>query len=71
VFAVHSGGEVQSGSNDITGEIARCAQDTKAWYTLTFDPQKPDAPNTWHDLLVKVDKPGLKVRTDNGYYAQP
>jgi len=71
VFAVHTGGIVLSGSNDIAGEIAKCAADASAWYSLRFDGQKPDAPNAWHDLEVKVDKPGLKVRTDNGYYAQP
>jgi VWFA-related protein len=71
VFSVHTGGTVNIGSNDITGEIAKCAADASAWYSFTFDPQKPDTPNTWHDLLVKVDKPGVKVRTENGYYAQP
>ncbi|MGB9032814.1 MAG: VWA domain-containing protein [Acidobacteriaceae bacterium] len=71
VFAMHSGGTVVSGSNDITGEIAKCARDASAWYSMSFDPQRPDAPNTWHDLAVKVDKPGVKVRTINGYYAQP
>jgi VWFA-related protein len=71
VFAEHSGGTVESGSNDIAGEIKKCARDATAWYSLSFDAQKPDAPNTWHDIEVKVDKPGLKVRTNNGYYAQP
>lgn len=71
VFTVHSGGTAQAGSNDITGEIAKCAKDGEAWYSITFDPQKPDSPNTWHDLAVKVNKPSVKVRTDNGYYAQP
>lgn len=71
VFAEHSGGTISFGSNDVTGEIARCADDASIWYSLTFDPQKADSPNTWHDLVVKVDKPGVKVRTLNGYYAQP
>jgi VWFA-related protein len=71
VFATHTGGTVESGSNDIAGEIAKCARDATAWYSISFDAQKPDAPNTWHGIDVKVDKPGLKVRTDNGYYAQP
>jgi VWFA-related protein len=71
VFAVHSGGTVAVGSNDITGEIEKCAEDASAWYSIVFDPQKADSPNTWHDLAVKLDKPGLKVRTLNGYYAQP
>jgi hypothetical protein len=38
---------------------------------MTFDSQKADSPDTWHDIAVKVDKPGVKVRTLNGYYAQP
>jgi VWFA-related protein len=71
VFSLHSGGIALAGSNDITGEIEKCANDASAWYSMTFDPQRPDAPNTWHDLEVKVDKPGVKVRTINGYYAQP
>jgi VWFA-related protein len=71
VFAVHSGGIVLSGSNDITGEIAKCANDESAWYSLTFDPQRGDTPDAWHDVQVKVDKPGTVVRTSNGYYAQP
>jgi len=71
VFATHSGGTVAIGSNDITGEIKKCAEDASVWYSMTFDPQKADSPDTWHDLAVKVDKPGVKVRTLNGYYAQP
>lgn len=71
VFAVHSGGTVAVGSNDITGEIEQCVEDATVWYSMEFDSQKADSPNTWHDLAVKVDKPGVKVRTLNGYYAQP
>jgi VWFA-related protein len=71
VFAVHTGGTVTVGSNDITGEIEKCAEDATVWYSMAVDPQKADSPNTWHDLSVKVDKPGVKVRTLNGYYAQP
>jgi VWFA-related protein len=71
VFAEHSGGTVVLGSNDIAKEITRCAQDATAWYTLTFEPQKANSPNTWHDVEVKIDKPQAKLRTENGYYAQP
>jgi VWFA-related protein len=71
IFASHSGGTVAVGSNDIRGEIEKCAEDATVWYSMTFDPQKGDSPNTWHDLAVKVARPGVKVRTLNGYYAQP
>jgi VWFA-related protein len=71
VFAVHSGGTVRLGSNDITGEIEKCAEDASAWYSITFDPNKADIAGTWHDLNLRVDRPGTRVRTLNGYYAQP
>ncbi|MFP5229974.1 MAG: VWA domain-containing protein, partial [Acidobacteriota bacterium] len=71
VFAVHTGGTVEVGSNDITGAIAKCAEDAENWYSITIDGQKADSPNTWHDLTVKVDRPKVKVRALNGYYAQP
>ena len=71
VFAIYSGGTVVLGSNDLGKEIARTAQDATSWYTLTFDSEKAPAPNTWYDVEVKIDKPQVKVRTTNGYYAQP
>ncbi|HEX3661310.1 MAG TPA: VWA domain-containing protein [Acidobacteriaceae bacterium] len=71
VMAANSGGRVLLGSNDIAGEIARCAEDASAWYTVSFDPARGDEPDTWHSIEVKVDKPGVTVRTRNGYYAQP
>lgn len=71
VLATESGGKALSGSNDIAAQIALCAEDAAAWYTLTFDPAKSETADTWHDLQVKVDKPGVVVRTRNGYYAQP
>jgi VWFA-related protein len=70
-IATQTGGEVLYGSNDVASEISKFVQDGTAWYAMTFDPQRSDAPNTWHDLEVKLDKAGLKVRTRNGYYAGP
>lgn len=71
VLVQHTGGKVLLGSNDITGEIRKCAQDALGWYTLTFDAQHAPAADTWHEVQVKVDKPDAMVRTRNGYYAQP
>lgn len=71
VLATQSGGLVLFGSNDIAGEVAQCAADATTWYRMTIDPERADQPNQWHTLQVRVQKPGLKVRTRNGYYAQP
>jgi VWFA-related protein len=71
VLATHSGGRVLLGSNDVAGEIATCAADASAWYTIAFDSDHTAESDTWHDVQVKVDKPGAVVRTNSGYYAQP
>jgi VWFA-related protein len=71
VLSIQSGGQVFYGNNDIAGEIAKSVADGSVWYQLTFDMQRADSPNAWHSLEIKLDKPGLKVRTRNGYYAKP
>lgn len=71
VLATGSGGQVLYSSNDAAGEIAACVQDAADFYAIRFDGQSSDQPNTWHDLDVKVDRPGVVVRTNKGYYAQP
>jgi VWFA-related protein len=71
VLAVQSGGRVLNASNDIADSIASCLVDAKASYTLSFDAPVADHPNEYHNLQVKIGKPGLTARTRTGYYAQP
>jgi len=71
VLAVQSGGRVLNLTNDIAGSIASCLEDTKAFYTLSFDSPAADHPNTYHNLQVKVGIPRVTARTRTGYYAQP
>lgn len=71
VLAAQSGGLVLNSSNDVAGEVNTCVRDGAAWYTITFAPQTSEKPDTWHSVQVKLDKPGLIVRTRPGYYTQP
>lgn len=71
VVAVQSGGLVLNSSNDVAGEVNTCAQDADAWYTIAFAPQPSEKPDTWHSVQIKLNRPGLTVRTRAGYYAQP
>jgi VWFA-related protein len=71
VFAVHSGGRVLVGSNDVAGEIAACVADAQADYVVSFAPGNNDPPSAFHAVQVKVDRPGVTVRTKVGYYTQP
>jgi VWFA-related protein len=71
VLATQSGGKALNSNNDLTQLIASCVVDAKAYYTLAFDAVPADHPDEYHNLDVKVDKPGLTARTRTGYYAQP
>ncbi len=70
VLSVQSGGLVLDESNDVAGGLKRCLGDTETYYELTFQPA-PGEPNEYHQLQVKLDKPGLEARTRTGYYSAP
>jgi VWFA-related protein len=71
VLAVQSGGQVLVSSSDIPDSVAKCLEDAKAYYTLTFDIPPASHPDEYHSLQIKIDKPHLTVRARTGYYAQP
>lgn len=71
VLAVQSGGLALNSSNDVTALMQKALADTKAYYEISFRPAPAEQRNEYHHLEVKVAKPGLGVRTRDGYYAQP
>jgi VWFA-related protein len=71
VFAVHSGGRVFQSSGDLITLLNGCVAEAKAYYTLGFDPPAAEHVDEYHELAVKVDKPGTTAHTNTGYYAQP
>ena len=71
VLATQSGGRVFPPSNDVARAIGAVMQDAGTYYEITFEPPKPDGPNDYHELKIKLNKPGLAARTNTGYYGQP
>ncbi len=71
VLADQSGGLVLTSSNDVAGQIARCAQDATAYYRISIAAATTEHRDEYHKLQVVIDKPGLTARTSTGYYAQP
>jgi VWFA-related protein len=71
VLATRSGGRVLLLGNDLSAQIDDCVSDTKAFYVLSFESARTEQPNDYHNLELKIDKPGLTARTSGGYYAQP
>lgn len=71
VLALQSGGFALQGSTDVSGSLRRCYNDLESWYEISFVPPPTDAPGGYHHIGVQTDKPGLAVRTRDGYYTQP
>jgi VWFA-related protein len=71
VLSIQSGGFALSSSNDVVALLQKCMTDTGAYYQMSFEPPPADRRNEYHNLEIRVDKPGLIARTRQGYYAQP
>jgi VWFA-related protein len=71
VIATQSGGQVLNRNNDVAALIGKCVADANSYYSLSFDSNAAAHADEYHDVQVKIDKPGLVARTRTGYYAQP
>jgi VWFA-related protein len=71
VLAHQSGGLILTESKDLAGEIAKCIADAESYYMLSFDSPPAARPGELHSIQVKMNRPGLTVRTNTAYYAQP
>jgi VWFA-related protein len=71
VLALQSGGVVLDFNNDVSKLLQDCVSDSAPYYEIAFDAAPSERPNEYHQLEVKIAKPGLTARTREGYYAQP
>jgi VWFA-related protein len=71
VLAVQTGGKILGPNNDIVSQINDCIEDANGFYRVSFDPPAAEHADEYHDLKVVVNKPGVTVRTNTGYYNQP
>src|ERR1700739_562439 len=71
VLAIHTGGRVLDPSNDVKAQIDECVAEIGEYYTIAFTPPATDKTDEYHDVKVVVNKPGVTVRTNTGYYNEP
>jgi len=69
-LAHQTGGHIVTETRDIAGQIGGCIADAESYYALSFDSPPAAAFGEYHTLAVKVNKPGLDVRTNTVYYAE-
>jgi hypothetical protein len=60
-----------SANADLVEQINGCVKEARTFYTLTFDPSRADRQDEYHDLELRVNKPGVAARTITGYYDEP
>ncbi len=71
VLVTQTGGRILGPDNDLVKQINRCIEDANAFYRISFDPPTAEHADEYHELKVTVEKPGVAVRTNSGYYNEP
>jgi VWFA-related protein len=64
-----SGGHPIYGTNDLAGAIRRVVDDSADTYILGYYPDHNKWNGEFREIKVKVNRPGVEVRSRKGYYA--
>jgi VWFA-related protein len=75
-LATETGGLFIHNTNDVAEGVREVLQDQKGFYLIGYQPDaetftREGASLRFHQLEVKVKRPGLSVRTRNGFYGIP
>lgn len=68
-LADSTGGRAFYNTNDLPHAIRRALDDSEVSYTLGFYPSSIKWDGQFHEIKVRVDRPGLQLRYRRGYYA--
>jgi len=68
-FSEVTGGLALVGTNDFAGGFRRIVEDNSAYYVLGYHPPEIKHDGKFHNITVRVKRPGLQVRARRGYYA--
>jgi VWFA-related protein len=67
-----TGGQVMAASSDIPADLRNCVRDAEWYYAVSFNaPPAQSGPGELHSLEIKVNRPGVRVRTIDTYYIEP
>ncbi len=66
-LAEGTGGFVIVNTNDLVGGLQRIANELNEYYVLGYSPSEESKEGACHELKVKVDRGGIKVRARTGY----
>lgn len=70
-FAAETGGRSVWGRNDIDAQVLDTAKDESNYYTVLYYPSNRNFDGKYRSIEVKVNRPGVAVRSRTGYFAMP
>jgi VWFA-related protein len=70
-LAEQTGGVAFYNNNDIGGEVRKAMEDSRVSYMLAFYPAADDGKGKFHNIKIRVDRPGIELRYRNGYTPKP
>ena len=71
VLAQQTGGHIDTGSSNIPASLGKFLDDADWYYALSFIPPPAQNGVELRAIEVKVNRPGVTIRTVTGYYLQP
>jgi VWFA-related protein len=69
-----TGGIFGQNSNDIDGLLRQVVEDGDGYYLIGYQPDATtfgQGPNKFHSITVRLKRPGLTVRSRDGFYGSP
>jgi VWFA-related protein len=70
-LAARTGGRAFVNSNDLGRAFRRAAADSRATYSLGFQPSHEEWNGAFREIEVTTTRPGVRLRHRRGYFAQP
>jgi len=68
-LAINTDGRAIVNRNDLTMGMKQIVRDTSAYYLLGYNSTYTGTDGRFHDIKVRVKKPGVQVRARKGYWA--
>jgi VWFA-related protein len=68
-LSTDTGGKAFFDSNDFAPAFAQVQRDTSAYYAIGFHSSNPARDGRYRKLIIKIDRPGVKLEYRPGYYA--
>src|SRR4051812_27478009 len=68
-LAVETDGRAIINRNDLAGGMKQIVKDVSAYYLIGYNPTQAPADGKFHEIKVRVKRPGIQVRARKGYWA--